>query len=52
MADRLTEVLEQGGDVYCYFNNDYEAHAVADATWLAARLGDAPVGSSGREGRG
>ena len=43
MADRMSEVLEQGGDVYCYFNNDYEGHAVVDATWLASRLGDAPV---------
>jgi len=39
----MSEVLEQGGDVYCYFNNDYEGHAVVDATWLAARLGDAPA---------
>jgi uncharacterized protein YecE (DUF72 family) len=46
IADRLTEVLEDGGDAYCYFNNDYEGHAVADAAWLAARLGDAPVGSA------
>ena len=43
MADRMSEVMEQGGDVYCYFNNDYEGHAVVDATWLASRLGDAPV---------
>jgi uncharacterized protein YecE (DUF72 family) len=45
MADKLTEVLEQGGDVYCYFNNDYEGHAVADARWLAERLGDIPAAS-------
>jgi uncharacterized protein YecE (DUF72 family) len=47
MADKLTEVLEQGGDVYCYFNNDYEGHAVADARWLAERLGDTPVAVTG-----
>jgi uncharacterized protein YecE (DUF72 family) len=53
MADKLTEVLEQGGDVYCYFNNDYEGHAVADARWLAARLGDAGAASvTGRGGLG
>jgi uncharacterized protein YecE (DUF72 family) len=46
-------VLENGGDVYCYFNNDYEGHAVADATWLAARLGAVPAGSvAGDRGRG
>jgi hypothetical protein len=24
--------------VYCYFNNDYHGHAVADAHWMAGRL--------------
>ena len=33
-ARQLTDVLEGGGDVYAYFNNDYDGHAVADAQWL------------------
>jgi uncharacterized protein YecE (DUF72 family) len=35
---RLTELLDAGRDVYCYFNNDWEGHAVTDATWLAQAL--------------
>ena len=38
-ADRIAECLARGHDVYAYFNNDHEAHAVADATWLRDRLG-------------
>jgi uncharacterized protein YecE (DUF72 family) len=38
IADRLTSLLEQGTDVYAYFNNDYEGHAVSDASWLRNRL--------------
>ena len=34
----LDEWLDDGCDVYAYFNNDYEGHAVADARWLSARL--------------
>ena len=26
--------LDEGCDVYAYFNNDYDGHAVADARWL------------------
>jgi len=26
--------------VYAYFNNDHEANAVTDATWLRAQLAD------------
>jgi uncharacterized protein YecE (DUF72 family) len=37
-ADRLTAWLESGCDVYAYFNNDYEGHAVTDAQWLRQRL--------------
>lgn len=33
-AEQLNEVLDRGGDVFAYFNNDYEGHAVADAQWL------------------
>jgi uncharacterized protein YecE (DUF72 family) len=35
---KLESVLEEGCDVFAYFNNDYEGHAVADARWLAKRL--------------
>ena len=37
-ADWLGEVLDGGGDVYAYFNNDWYGHAVRDARWLADRL--------------
>ena len=30
--------LDEGGDVYAYFNNDYDGHAVRDAGWLRDRL--------------
>jgi uncharacterized protein YecE (DUF72 family) len=33
-AAQLAEVLERGDDVYAYFNNDHEGHAVADAQTL------------------
>ena len=33
-AAQLVDVLDTGGDVYAYFNNDYDGHAVADAQWL------------------
>ena len=38
VADRLQTWLDEGSDVYAYFNNDYEGYAVKDATWLAKRL--------------
>lgn len=38
-AERLGRWLDDGCDVHAYFNNDHEGHAVADATWLAQRLG-------------
>ena len=31
--------LDDGGDVYAYFNNDYEGHAVKDATTLRQLFG-------------
>jgi uncharacterized protein YecE (DUF72 family) len=40
-AKRIRSLLGEGNDVYCYFNNDYEGHAVADATLLR----DAVAGS-------
>lgn len=30
--------LDEGCDVYAYFNNDYDGHAVADALWLTKSL--------------
>jgi uncharacterized protein YecE (DUF72 family) len=38
-AERLHEELDRGHDVYCYFNNDYEGHAVTDARCLGRALG-------------
>jgi uncharacterized protein YecE (DUF72 family) len=37
-ASILHDWLAAGHDVFAYFNNDYEGHAVADARWLATRL--------------
>ena len=37
-AGRLAGWLEQGCDVYAYFNNDDSGYAVEDARWLAERL--------------
>lgn len=37
-AGRLREWLDDGTDVYAYFNNDFDGHAVTDAAWLRARL--------------
>jgi uncharacterized protein YecE (DUF72 family) len=39
IADRLSGWVDEGVDVYAYFNNDIGGHAVADATWLRERLG-------------
>jgi uncharacterized protein YecE (DUF72 family) len=33
-AKRIRSLLDDGNDVYCYFNNDSNGHAVADATYL------------------
>ncbi len=43
MADLLAAWLEEGRDVYAYFNNDHQGHAVTDARWLAERLGTGPA---------
>jgi uncharacterized protein YecE (DUF72 family) len=45
-AQRLAPVLEGGGDVYAYFNNDWYGHAVSDATVLRDDLGQAGRGSA------
>lgn len=39
LADLLGRWLEEGCDVYAFFNNDDQGFAVEDARWLAARLG-------------
>lgn len=51
-ADRITAWLGEDTDVYCYFNNDVDGHAVADAEWLRDRLVAATdVGSASRQRR-
>jgi uncharacterized protein YecE (DUF72 family) len=45
-AGRLQAWLDEGADVYAYFNNDWEAFAVADATWLRDRLQDGDAAGS------
>jgi uncharacterized protein YecE (DUF72 family) len=37
-AERLRAWLDDGVDVYAYFNNDYRGDAVLDARWLRERL--------------
>jgi uncharacterized protein YecE (DUF72 family) len=37
-ADRLTAVVEDGGDVYAYFNNDWHGNAVNDAIALRDQM--------------
>ena len=51
-AARLRAWLEEGADVYAYFNNDYHGHAVTDALWLRSRLavGSPRRGSTRRTG--
>ena len=39
VADLLGSWLGDGCDVYAYFNNDWDANAVADGTWLRDALG-------------
>jgi uncharacterized protein YecE (DUF72 family) len=37
-ARRLGEWLSEGADVFAYFNNDFDGHAVVDAQWLRHAL--------------
>jgi uncharacterized protein YecE (DUF72 family) len=37
-AERIGTWLDDGIDAYAYFNNDWDANAVHDATWLRDRL--------------
>jgi uncharacterized protein YecE (DUF72 family) len=46
IADRLAGWLDEGCDVYGYFNNDWHGHAVTDAAWLRERLSYAAMSSS------
>ena len=46
MAARLGGWLDEGCDVYAYFNNDYHGDAVADGPWLRAQLLRAPSPAS------
>jgi uncharacterized protein YecE (DUF72 family) len=49
-ADRLLAWIDEGCDVWAYFNNDHDAAAVADAQTLVRQLGDAarrPVPAAG-----
>jgi uncharacterized protein YecE (DUF72 family) len=39
IAERLEAWLDDGADVYAYFNNDWHGAAVEDAAWLRDRLG-------------
>ena len=38
VADRIQAWLDEGYDVYAYFNNDWHGHAVVDGRWLDDRL--------------
>jgi uncharacterized protein YecE (DUF72 family) len=38
-ADRIRSFLQEGVDVYVYFNNDPDGHAIRDANRLHALLG-------------
>ncbi len=42
-AERLAAWVEEGADVFAYFNNDWDANAVRDATWLRDHLSAAPA---------
>ncbi len=44
-ARRMADWIESGIDVFAYFNNDFDGHAVADAQWLRRAL--AREGTSG-----
>jgi len=46
-AARLAGLLDEGRDVYCYFNNDYEGHAVTDARWLRQAIERAVASARG-----
>jgi len=39
-AERITQWMDDGRDVFAYFNNDFDGHAVADARWLRNRVAE------------
>lgn len=39
-AEEVGTVADEGDDVYCYFNNDFDGMAVRDARWLRSALAD------------
>ena len=47
VAQRMDNWLDEGCDVYAYFNNDWYAHAVRDGQWLAKRLQAGDAGGGG-----
>ncbi len=42
-AQRIDGWREEGVDVFAYFNNDYDAHALSDARWLRRAVGVTPA---------
>jgi uncharacterized protein YecE (DUF72 family) len=44
-ARRLAELDARGISAYCYFNNDYQGHAVTDAAWLRAQMATVAEGA-------
>jgi uncharacterized protein YecE (DUF72 family) len=44
IADRLTAWMDEGADVFAYFNNDWHGNAWVDATHLRGTLGDPASG--------
>jgi uncharacterized protein YecE (DUF72 family) len=48
VAERLQKWVQEGVDVFAYFNNDYGGAAVADAAWFRERVkSDAPSRAKG-----
>jgi uncharacterized protein YecE (DUF72 family) len=46
-ARKLEAEIDKGRDVYCYFNNDYEGHAVTDAVMMRDALAPARRAGAG-----
>ena len=41
VAERIRAWLDEGVDVYAYFNNDWHGNAVVDAEWLRQQVAPA-----------
>jgi uncharacterized protein YecE (DUF72 family) len=50
VAERLAGWLDDGTDVFAYFNNDYDGHAMTDAKWLRSQLAAHAVASQATGG--